>query len=462
MSPKIKLLIIVWILVAIVWGFFIFMSSVSDKTTKWPKEFNVWVVWDETAWYSDIISWFKNRFKEYAKTEIKFTKFSNYKDYEKILLNVMSDGNSPDIFVVNNNSMSSNWNWLLESKIIGLNSSMIDIDFFSKNFNKLFDELIIQNTEIDENNKKINVSYLKWIPMWFETLWVFYNFRKVRNIPETWEELDNEIENNSLQDYSTIALGAWWKNIQQSSSILTAMFLQNWINTYSKIQEDAALRALKMYNSYYDDTYNNLSQFSNEFTELWLTTTDLFVRWKIWMLIWFPSLAKEISLAIKRTSWSASLWQNTLRTAPMFQFSKWNEEQEKVNLVNYNFFALSKYSKSQDMWIKFLNYLASNESQNSYISNFPYYLPAMKSLEETRLNESVDSSFERTKLKDFYPAWIELKTFEKWLVREYDDFFINNLWVIKEPKDLLLKANDYISCNVNHIIWWTDFEKECN
>lgn len=74
--------------------------------------------------------------------DVKFTKFGNYADYEKTLLAVIGDGNSPDIFVVNSNGGA-----LLESKILGIPAAMVNPDEFSKNFNKVFDDLVISTKE---------------------------------------------------------------------------------------------------------------------------------------------------------------------------------------------------------------------------------------------------------------------------------------------------------------------------
>lgn len=61
----------------------------------------------------------------------------------------MIDGNAPDIFVLNNTSLTKDRDGLLESKSFPLSSSVIDIDFFEKNYNQLFSELLFQNEEKD-------------------------------------------------------------------------------------------------------------------------------------------------------------------------------------------------------------------------------------------------------------------------------------------------------------------------
>lgn len=455
-----------WVILLIFFTFSFLGSSWNKKNTKAPKEFNIWVVWDETAGYSDIITAFKNRYSDYSSTDIKFTKFSNYSDYEKTLLNVMSDGNSPDIFVVNNNSANSDWNWLLESKIVWLPNEVVNADYFSKNFNKVFDELVIQSNEKDSEWKDKKMNYLKWIPMWYETLWVFYNFRKIRNIPVTWSELDKEISDNVQDDYSTIWIWFGNKFVINPSDIITLMFLENWINDYNTVNSTNAENSLKAYISYSTDTNNGLYKFNDELSTLNLTTTDLFVRWKVWMIIGYPSLIKEIILAIKRTSWEASLSEKYLRTAPIFQLgsddSSENSSKEKVNLVNYNFFALSKFSQNPDLWFKFLNFLSTKEAQEKYINNFSYYLPAYKWLEEDRLSQPIEKWFDRTKFSDFLQNDVTLKSFYKWLKNEYDYYLWS--WLnsnITDNKQFLDKFHSYIDCSVNHIIKWTDFEKQC-
>lgn len=135
------------LLLAIIIGISLLGSPSGKKSkTNAPKELTVWVVGDETAGFSDIATGFKNRYPDYKNTEIKVTKFGNYVDYEKTLLTVLGDGNSPDIFVVNSSDGG-----LLESKILAIPSTVINPDEFSKNFNKVFDDLIIENKETGDS-----------------------------------------------------------------------------------------------------------------------------------------------------------------------------------------------------------------------------------------------------------------------------------------------------------------------
>lgn len=142
------------VLLAIIIGISMLGSSSSKKPQiNSPKELTVWVVGDETSGFSDIITGFKNRYPDYKNTDVKVTKFGNYVDYEKTLLAVLSDGNSPDIFVINSSDGG-----LLESKILAIPSDIIHPDDFSKNFNKVFDDLVIENKEKDVSGADKTVS----------------------------------------------------------------------------------------------------------------------------------------------------------------------------------------------------------------------------------------------------------------------------------------------------------------
>lgn len=181
------------LILAIIIGISMLGSSSTKKPgTSAPKELTIWVVGDETAGFSDIITGFKNRYPEYKNMDVKVTKFGNYVDYEKTLLTVLADGNSPDIFVVNSSDGG-----LLESKILAIPADIVKPDEFSKNFNKVFDDLLIENKEKDDSGKDKTISGIKGIPLGYQAMGVFYNWKLVKTIPHTWNEIGGNIINSS-------------------------------------------------------------------------------------------------------------------------------------------------------------------------------------------------------------------------------------------------------------------------
>lgn len=132
-------------------------SGGSNSVIKAPSSLSVWVVGDDSAGYSDIIAGFKKANPSYATTDIQVTKFATEKDYESTLTNMMADGNSPDIFMVPSNE----GNTVFSGKTLDIPSSVINTDDFSKNFNKLFDTLLIEQKQKDASGNNITVSGLR-------------------------------------------------------------------------------------------------------------------------------------------------------------------------------------------------------------------------------------------------------------------------------------------------------------
>ena len=87
---------------------------------------------------------------------MNIVKFASYEDYEKTLLSVIADGNSPDLFII-----PSDGSAVLESKADAIPSKYISTDEFSKNFLRIFDDLIVSKEEKNEKGDAIQATYLK-------------------------------------------------------------------------------------------------------------------------------------------------------------------------------------------------------------------------------------------------------------------------------------------------------------
>lgn len=99
---------------------------------------------------------FKSKYDRYKNTEVRITKFASYSDYEKTLLNVIADGNSPDVFMVPSDGAG-----ILETKIEPIPDQYISTEEFSRNFNRVFDSLITERKAKNEEGKEIMVNELK-------------------------------------------------------------------------------------------------------------------------------------------------------------------------------------------------------------------------------------------------------------------------------------------------------------
>lgn len=89
--------------------------------------------------------------------------------------------------------VSSDGAGVLENKIEPIPDEYFSTEEFSRNFNRVFDSLIIQRIGKNEEGKEVTVSELKGIPMGYETMGAFYNLDIVTNaVAKTWKELGEQ------------------------------------------------------------------------------------------------------------------------------------------------------------------------------------------------------------------------------------------------------------------------------
>ena len=457
------------VLLGIIVGIGMLGSATPTTKNKAPKELTVWVVGDESVGFSDIITGFKARYPDYATMEVKVTKFGNYADYEKTLLTVLGDGNSPDIFVVNGTD-----SWLLESKILAIPATIINPDEFSKNFNKVFDNLLIENKEKDASGKEKTIAWIKGVPLGYQAMGIFYNWKLIKTVPHLWAEIGRNTRGSvdtmvttdtqalpDVPDYADIMLWLDGRYIPGASDILSLFFLQNNISSYGNFTEAGADKAINSYFVFSGNTPLSASiHIQSIMKDLNLTTVDIFVRGKIGMVIGFPSLLRGIEYAIKRAGTENVLSALNLRTSEIPQISL--NPRDAVNLGEYNYFALSKLSKNPQAGYSFLAYLATGEAEEKYLQSFPMYLPAQRLQEEMKFSEAISKDYERVKYRSFMNSDTDLQIFGKGLKNEYDTYFSQILWNIqKDPKSILSSAIKYIDCNKKHLIDGTSFDEEC-
>ena len=134
--------------------------------------------------------------------------------------------------------------------------------------------------------------------------------------------------------------------------------------------------------------------------KLSLTATDLFARGEIGVVFGFPSFLREIQYSVKRASQENVLNKRNLKTTnvPVLDSSK------PAVLARFNYFALSKYAQDQQGGLEFILHLASKQSQESYMEKFPYVLPALNELVDTRKEQVMSKDFPRVRYDSFLPA----------------------------------------------------------
>lgn len=396
---------IIWALVLIFFiVVFFVLSSLwnknSSKTQADNKKFTIWVLGDSQEKFQEFLKTFKQSSEKYKKTEFRVISFSSYDEYYNSLISSFLWENSPDIFVLNNNEWA-----IFDKQILWVRPEIASPDDFRKNYEQVFSNDLIKNSELD--GKK--VEFLKWIPLWYEVLWLFYNFRDLR-----WKKLDNwSYVNEAIRELRESSWVSWiwiwnWTTVYEVSDIITQFFLLEWIDKLSSLNWNSLKSALSSYFRFWDVKMDNrYDSFYQDLISTNKNNLDLFSKWDIQMVIWYPRMLEEID-----KKWFS---KNFLRVNNFPSYSATNNKM----LVDYNYFVINKNTKDLDLSLELMKYFSTQEWQKKYLEIFNYYLPSNINLLKTRLEENIMPWYS-VKYKDFYNSSFELTSFDKKNRSSYD------------------------------------------
>ena len=200
--------------------------SRQNKTPNSNKDIvKIWITDGTTEAYESIIDGFKKYAPKYAKTDFIIEKQFNDADrYRQLLLNVFTEWSGPDIFM-----LKSGEDEILETKIIPIPDSVIDFSDFDKRYDDIFQDLVYST-----GSGKDKETVLKWVPLGYETLGIFYNKSIIREVPKTWNELENLYRNFSSGKFPTnIGLGPTYT--PNMSDILPIWFNEIDVTSYKDV-----------------------------------------------------------------------------------------------------------------------------------------------------------------------------------------------------------------------------------
>jgi len=274
---KIILAIVWWVLITLI-IFIAFNLNSSWPTDQWAKSswtFDIWMLWDNVTDSNLIAENFKSLYPQYSNAVINIESFSNYDDYSLALISSITADKAPDVFVLNNNEKNS----IFSNQVIWVDPNIINSNDFRKKFKWIFaDDLITSVWEWETLQE-----FLVWVPVWYETLWIFYNRRYVKNselASLSW--LNNVVANLKDKKPSLIPIWIWnGSTVRFASDIVTQFFLLeddiSWLSdvTWTKLKQ-----SLVSYLLYWDVNWSN--GFDSRFMELsnlWQNSIDLFSKW---------------------------------------------------------------------------------------------------------------------------------------------------------------------------------------
>lgn len=431
----------IWIVILLIFVYILKTIS-SEKQSGTQAQTWGWVVlWtlDNADQFTTFLWWFRENFPQYQNSQIDVVSFSNYTEYYHALIGAFLWGRGPDLFVLNN----SEWKYF-DAQLYPSSPDIIDVDTFRNEFDLVFSKDLIEVIPSEESN----IELLRWIPLWYQPMGMFYNFRELR-----WENLTtwsyiNDLVNRFSQEWKTL-LWIWdGQNVAGIADIITQFFVQDNLAWVWETKANEFAQALTRYQMYGDRNAEN------KFTNIasWLTSTqnnvDLFTQGQVQILFGYPSLLEQID----------KKWYNKsfLRASV---FPTYTPNSGNI-LVDYNYFVINK--NTQNMWLSqdLMRYFASEVGQKSYLDIFAYYLPSRLSLLPERLEKNIKDGYP-LKYKDFYDSWVDMVSFYKWNKELFDRNITKIIDDSINGRNLFENFRKTILCISNKMITWENLWTSC-
>lgn len=418
MSPKkIIFFSILGVLLLVFIGAALYLSSKDEKVPTTNTPLKIWITEGTSDSYNSLIEGFKKYAPEYANTEIIVEKqVSNPDRYRTLILSTLTDSSGPDIFM-----LRSGEDTILEDKIALIPSSVLDFSDFDKRYDDLFSWLLVWSGAWKD--KQIS---LKWVPLVYETLGVFYNKSLIRTVPKTWIELENLYKGSITGIYpSNLGLGPTY--VPNMVDIIPIWLRDAGARDYSGV--GGANEWLSEYLSYGDISVGSGEELSIDKKSMSLSTEktrmiqtknntlDMFMQWDIGLIVWYPSLILELEKSAKRAGQSSV--EDIILTDRIPQISS----QVRENIGRYNYYAISKQTSNGALALKFMAYLMTSEAERLYIEEYPYLIPAQTEFYDTIRDNSLSNTLNRTRLDAFIPDLLErVSVFDYGLKSRFEEY----------------------------------------
>lgn len=444
--------LIFWVIWSLILLSFIFLlvtiTNKNNTVAKTWSSWNIFKIW--TFGYPmensfQFVDDFKKAYPEHKSKEIIIENFPSYEDYTYTMMSAISSWKWPDIFVLNNNEKNS----VFSNQVLWIDPAIVNPNDFRKRYKWFFSDDLISTYSDDTWTRE----FLIGLPVWYETLWVFYNRRYAKDSDlKNLSSLNNVISDLSTKYTDLIPVWIWnWSTVFKSEDIITQFFmLEWWVNWVWSLNNNVLKAWLSSYLLYWDTTWYNW--YNSRFQELKNTKKDsiyLFSRWEVLMVVWYPSMIKNI-----KESWFS---KTMLQATPFPHYFSGGGK----TLANYNFFVINKDTIDISLAESLISYIYSDTGASTYLSYFPYQLPALLSLESDKLQQKIDPDY-TVILWDFYNDEYEIWSFDKWVKYIYDK---NISLLLDSPvtnEEMFARFKETIICKANKISTFSSLGVNCD
>jgi maltose-binding protein MalE len=429
----------------------IYISKQSKSKISGPSSLKIWITEGTSDSYKPLIEGFKKYAPEYNNTEFIIEKQTSDADrYRTLLLSTLTERSGPDIFMLHSGEDA-----ILETKIEPIPSDLLDFSDFDKRYDDLFQWLL--SSTLSWGDK---ISTLKWVPLGYETLGVFYNKSLIREVPKTWNDLEILYTQSTNGIFpSNLGLGPTYT--PNMVDVVPLWFIDAWAMSYTDVssgknglQSYLKYGSLKIGNESWDTsiiTANTMEQNKSSMLEKKNNTLDMFMQWNIALVIGYPSLVLELEKSAKRVGSSID---GVILTDRLPQ----TRVQSASNLWRYSYFGISKRSENGLASIKFLEYLMTPEAQRLYMQEYPYIIPAQVEFYTTAEKNPLSKTFARTKLASFIPNIGEkISVFEYGLKSRFERYIREGIDSSDNPNidHITDTISRDISCEIKSSIEWS-------
>lgn len=377
--PMVKKFLAIILLVALV------LTGCRTKVQEAPKsyrdvELTYYRMFDDSDVFDPMIQQYET---DHPGLKIHYKKFSNFDDYQKVILNEMAEGQGPDIFSMPNSWFISNYR-----KISPMPEKYGTPNDFSATFAGVTGKDLIR-PDAD------GIVRIYGLPMSVDTLALYYNKAYFEDkLPSkgkpsgTWEGIKENVsalvkmDNSSNFEIAGIALGRS-DNISKAVDILYLLFLQNGLQFYNENISEAvfaenqgssagfpSVNALNLYTSFADKnnksySWNESVVASNEFGQ----EVSAFAAGKVAMIIGYSYTYDLILNSINKLNSNGvkPIDKGDIEIAPIPQLYDSNVSTEKrVTYSNYFAETVSRNSKNADLAWDFLTFLTTKKNLQLY------------------------------------------------------------------------------------------------
>ncbi len=364
-----------------------------------PWDFSIWILEDRKEDFTAYIDTFKKINPVYANKRFVIESFQDKEIYYNTLVSAIISWEAPDMFVMDNREKSP-----LQNQALGIDPDIVSPNDFRLRFSPLFSEdLIVWDSE-DESKE-----FLKWIPLGYETLGIFYSRKYFLRPSElsTWTDFAKEVKNISEKQSQVIPLALWNTQISHASDIISSLLVIWWDETIYDTERTKARAALSLNGSYAGKDGDNKYELLTRSFE-WKTDVDYFTEWDVAGLIGYPrDLLKIADIGYQKSF---------LFATPFPQYAGG----EKKAAIKYNYFVANKDSTQTDIAQKLLAYMSSGEGQESYQELFPYYLSPELALSWDLQEKKIIPEYNIV-YKNFVDDTVELVSYDMWSVVTFEN-----------------------------------------